>query len=103
MAARAAGDSADRGFSRRRHAIHRISSQGSSMTQTTQAPPPIEKLDRNFAPTEVADGLHWFDAAKLGVVGRGWTDTEHPFDRLPARAKGVVRDPVWQLSHHSAG
>lgn len=63
----------------------------------------IRQLDRNFAPVAVADGLHWYDALQLGVEGRGWTDTECPFDRLPARARGVVRDPVWQLSRHSAG
>jgi hypothetical protein len=28
-------------------------------------------------------------------------DTESYFDRLPARAKGVVRDAVWDLSRHS--
>ena len=25
------------------------------------------------------------------------------FDRLPSKAEGVVRDPVWNLSRHSAG
>ena len=37
------------------------------------------------------------------MEGQGWDDTETPYDRLPARAKGVVRDPVWELSQHSAG
>ena len=45
----------------------------------------------------------WTDAQQLTLEGQGWTDTESPFDRLPAKAKGVVRDPVWSLSHHSAG
>ena len=45
----------------------------------------------------------WFDIKNLGVEGKGWTETESFFDRLPAKAKGVVRPPVWSLSKHSAG
>ena len=35
--------------------------------------------------------------------GRAFTDTENYFDRLPARAKNVVRDAVWNLSRHTSG
>ncbi len=63
----------------------------------------IAKLDKNFAPVEVADNLKWYDIRSLGVEGQGWRDTESPFDRLPARAKSLVRTPVWDLSCHSAG
>ncbi|MCE9591350.1 MAG: SGNH/GDSL hydrolase family protein [Planctomycetes bacterium] len=63
----------------------------------------IEKLDKNFAPAQVADGQSWYDTRTLGLEGRGWTDTETDFDRLPLRAKAVVRPPVWELSQHSAG
>lgn len=45
----------------------------------------------------------WHDVREWGVEGRGWSDTERYFDRLPAEAKGVVRDEVWDLSRHSAG
>ncbi|MBT3378367.1 MAG: hypothetical protein HN742_34940 [Lentisphaerae bacterium] len=45
----------------------------------------------------------WYDIRLLNVEGKGWTDTEAFYDRLPAKAKGVVRDPVWDLSRHSAG
>jgi len=45
----------------------------------------------------------WYDVRDWGVEGRGWSDTERYFDRLPAKAKGVVRGPVWSLSRHSAG
>lgn len=45
----------------------------------------------------------WHDVQDWGVEGKGWDDTEKYFDRLPARAKGVVRDAVWNLSRHSAG
>lgn len=40
---------------------------------------------------------------QLGLEGQGWRDTKEPFDRLPARAEGRVREPVWSLSRHSAG
>ncbi|MBN1442046.1 MAG: SGNH/GDSL hydrolase family protein, partial [Planctomycetes bacterium] len=48
-------------------------------------------------------GIRWRDALELGIEGRGWSDTESPYDRLPARAKDVVRPPVWSLSLDSAG
>ncbi|PAY19348.1 hypothetical protein CKO51_12105 [Rhodopirellula sp. SM50] len=48
-------------------------------------------------------GIQWHDVRDWGVEGRGFDDTEKYFDRLPARAKGVVRDAVWNLSRHSAG
>lgn len=47
--------------------------------------------------------FRWFDAREWGVEGKGWEETEAYFDRLPARARGVVRDAVWNLSRHSAG
>ncbi len=49
------------------------------------------------------DKLRWYDVRQLGVEGQGWTDTLAPYDRLPGRAKGVVRDAVWNLSRDSAG
>ncbi|MBI5093630.1 MAG: SGNH/GDSL hydrolase family protein [Candidatus Hydrogenedentes bacterium] len=61
----------------------------------------LERLDS--AKAESKDGLLWYDLSAIPVEGQGWTDTAHRYDRLPARAKGVVRDPVWDLSQHSAG
>lgn len=52
---------------------------------------------------KVEDGLAWYDVQQWGVEGRGWTDVKRYFDRLPAKAEGVVRAPVWGLSRHSAG
>ncbi|MEZ6127724.1 MAG: SGNH/GDSL hydrolase family protein [Planctomycetaceae bacterium] len=43
------------------------------------------------------------DVREWGLEGRGFDDTEKYYDRLPSRAKGVVRDAVWNLSRHSAG
>ena len=57
-------------------------------------------------PLEVArvdDTNHWFDIRQLNVEGRGWNDTKDFYDRLPAKAEGVVRPPVWDLSRNSAG
>ena len=45
----------------------------------------------------------WYDVRALTVEGKGWTDTKAFFDRLPAKAEGVVRPPVWGLSQDSAG
>jgi hypothetical protein len=47
--------------------------------------------------------LEWVDAKKLTVEGLGFKDVKSPYDRLPARAEGVVPPPVWNLSHDSAG
>lgn len=47
--------------------------------------------------------LDWHDVRDWGVEGKGFDDTEAWFDRLPARAKGRVREAVWNLSRHSAG
>jgi hypothetical protein len=63
----------------------------------------IEKLDKNFSPVEVANDQKWYNIRDLEIEGQGWDDTENPFGRLPARAKSVVRPPVWDLSRHSAG
>lgn len=45
----------------------------------------------------------WHDVQEWGIEGRAFDDTEKYFDRLPKRAKGVVRDAVWNLSRHSSG
>ena len=45
----------------------------------------------------------WHNVADWGVEGKGWQETARYYDRLPAKAEGVVRPPVWSLSRHSAG
>ena len=60
-----------------------------------------ESLSPNLA-TEEDDTL-WYDLQHLDVEGKGWTDTADFYDRLPARAEALVREPVWNLSHRSAG
>ena len=51
----------------------------------------------------VAEQICWTDIRQFGVEGRGWNDTKSFYDRLPARAETVVRQPVWDLSRDSAG
>lgn len=45
----------------------------------------------------------WYEIELLSIEGRGWTETKAKYDRLPEKAEGVVRAPVWSLSRHSAG
>lgn len=45
----------------------------------------------------------WYDLQLLDVEGQGFDDTKAPYDRLPAKAEGVVRAPVWSLSRNSSG
>lgn len=51
----------------------------------------------------VKESLSWHAVTPDRIEGQGWTNVKAPFDRLPARAEGVVRPPVWNLSHNSAG
>ena len=51
----------------------------------------------------VDSGVAWYDVQNISVEGKGWSDTESFYDRLPSRAKGVVRDEVWGLSRDAAG
>lgn len=45
----------------------------------------------------------WHDAVDWAIEGRAFADRKSPYDRLPARAEGVVRKAVWDLSRNSAG
>ena len=53
--------------------------------------------------TEPPIALRWHTVTPAVIEGKGWTDTADDFDRLPARARDVVRKPVWDLARHSAG
>ena len=65
----------------------------------------IEKLDPDMAVRDVDADVAWYDASALTIEGRGWdaSETESPYDRLPARAREAIRPEVWNLSRHSAG
>ncbi|MHC4124639.1 MAG: SGNH/GDSL hydrolase N-terminal domain-containing protein, partial [Planctomycetota bacterium] len=47
--------------------------------------------------------LQWYTVDADKIEGKGFSDTKHPFDRLPARAEKLVRKKVWDLSRQSAG
>jgi lysophospholipase L1-like esterase len=60
-------------------------------------------IDPARATTREGDANAWYDVGLIGVEGKGWPDTKAPFDRLPAKAEGLVRDEVWNLSRQAAG
>ena len=62
-----------------------------------------EALGAGDAAKPPPKGPKWTDARELRVEGKGWSDTERFFDRLPSRARKTVRKAVWGLSRHSAG
>ncbi|MFC1509981.1 SGNH/GDSL hydrolase family protein, partial [Candidatus Omnitrophota bacterium] len=62
-----------------------------------------EVLDPNRAVKDTSGTILWYDIDRLGIEGRGWSETATLYDRLPSKAEGVVREPVWNLSKHSAG
>ncbi len=62
-----------------------------------------EKIDPGKAKADPGGMILWYDLRELDIEGKGWQDTKAPYDRLPARAEGKVRPPVWGLSRNSAG
>ncbi|HJN12721.1 MAG TPA: SGNH/GDSL hydrolase family protein [Pirellulaceae bacterium] len=62
-----------------------------------------DKVSADLARSSDDGKTLWFEIQHLGLEGQGWQETKSPFDRLPAKAEGVVRKPVWNLSRHSAG
>lgn len=70
---------------------------GGATTATARSTAPAR------AKPEIPDGVVWHDVREWGIEGKGFADTERFYDRLPARAKGVVRNAVWQLSHNTTG
>ncbi|MFC1606774.1 SGNH/GDSL hydrolase family protein [Candidatus Latescibacterota bacterium] len=60
-------------------------------------------IDPSSAVEDTSGTILWYDLRLLDVEGRGWTNTESFYDRLPSRARDNVRKPVWNLSLHSAG
>lgn len=64
---------------------------GMAMTTTAQ--------DSAVKPSDV----RWTDIRQLRVEGKGWTETQAPFDRLPSKAEGKVTPAVWGLSHNASG
>jgi lysophospholipase L1-like esterase len=62
-----------------------------------------QATERSTDKDHSGDATLWHDVREFCVEGRGWAETKAPFDRLPAKAESVVRQPVWSLSRHAAG
>ena len=67
------------------------------------APIAASQSSRQSISSTPQDTISWHVVAEWGVEGRGWTDVKRYYDRLPAKAEGMVRDQVWGLSRNSAG
>lgn len=50
-----------------------------------------------------ADSLKYVDAAVFPVIGKGFTDTQTRYERLPGRLENITRKPVWNLSKNCSG
>mgnify|MGYP002622655452 CR=1 FL=1 len=63
----------------------------------------LKPLDPSVAQAGENDERLWYDIQLLTIEGQGFADTKATYDRLPARAEGVVREAVWNLSRSSSG
>ena len=48
-------------------------------------------------------GHVYVDASTFPIYGKAIENTSATYERLPASLEGVIRKPVWDLAHHSAG
>jgi hypothetical protein len=55
------------------------------------------------APLLCAQSISWTEVRQANLEGQAWKETKAPFDRFPAKAEGVVRSAVWNLSRNSTG
>lgn len=55
------------------------------------------------ASTTSKDTISYTNALNYRLIGKGFADTEAPYDRLPTSLKDKVRQPLWDLSKNSAG
>ncbi|WP_372948771.1 SGNH/GDSL hydrolase family protein [Mariniphaga sp.] len=53
--------------------------------------------------TNPADILKYVDASVFPVIGKGFSDTQNRYERLPARLENLTRPPVWNLSKNCSG
>ena len=82
---------------------HMITYSGTVLLLVFQTLSPAVAVEKSDPSVEAVDTFSWYDTRHLDVEGKGWTDANSFYDRLPAKAEAVVRGPVWNLSHHSAG
>lgn len=61
------------------------------------------QIELSMAQPADTSEIIWYNASEMPVRGRGWQRTDSVFIRLPASARSVVREPVWNLAHNTAG
>lgn len=49
------------------------------------------------------EDFDWYDGSHFGVLNQGWRDVENTYDRLPLKAKNILKPNYWTLSKMSAG
>jgi len=52
---------------------------------------------------ETKDTLRYVSADKFVLIGKGFSDTETRYERLPAYLEDKTRPPVWERSKHCSG
>jgi hypothetical protein len=62
-----------------------------------------ESIDPKNGEADPDGWTMWYDCKLLTIEGKGWTNTESYYDRLPAKAKDTVPGAVWDLGHDTAG
>lgn len=51
----------------------------------------------------VTDSLKYVNATNFELIGKGFTDTQNLYERLPSSLNGKTRPPVWSLSKNCSG
>jgi len=49
------------------------------------------------------DSLKYVEAKTFQIIGKGFSDTQTMYERLPASLEGKTRPPVWSLSKNCSG
>ncbi len=49
------------------------------------------------------DSMRYVNAKEFQLIGKGFTDTQNSWQRLPDSLKGKTRSPVWSLSKNCSG
>ena len=60
-------------------------------------------LSISLASAQETKKYFYTDASPFPIYGKRIENTSATYERLPASLEGVIRQPVWDLAHHSAG
>ena len=63
----------------------------------------LSVLSISLASAQDAKKYYYTDASTFPIYGKAVPNTSATYERLPASLEGVIRQPVWDLAHHSAG